>query len=168
MAVEAVKIHSVEPQQSPKTKMKSQQNITSSPEVDEEKSNAARLMIGATALAAVIGLGIAGYHGKLGKGVEELLRGTEKGSKKAQDAVETLTESGGNSGRAAAPALYDDIPMNRGIYGQDIYDPLDSRNAHDIMSPYYQNPLSTSGGDAFGNPLGDPLGSPLDGGFGGI
>ena len=164
MAVEAVKIHSVEPQQSPKTKMKSQQNITSSPEVDEEKSNATRLMIGATALAAVIGLGIAGYHGKLGKGVEELLRGTEKSSKKAQDAIEELTESGGKPGRAGAPVLYDDVPVNSGVFGQDIYDPLDSRNAHDIMSPYYQNPFSTYGEDPFGNPLDSPLG----GGFGGI
>ena len=35
-------------------------------------------MLGATALAAVVGLGIAGYKGKLGKGVQEFLGGAKK------------------------------------------------------------------------------------------
>lgn len=45
--------------------------------VDKEKSNAAKYMIGATALAAVIGLGIAGRKGHLGEGVQKLLGGAK-------------------------------------------------------------------------------------------
>ena len=81
MAIEAVKNYSVGLQQTPKASLKSQQSFTSNSEVDEEKSNAAKYMIGATALAAVIGLGIAGYKGKLGKGIQEFLGGAENAVK---------------------------------------------------------------------------------------
>ena len=69
MAIEAVRNYSIGLQQTPKASLKSQQSFTSNSEVDEEKSNATKYMIGATALAAVVGLGIAGYKGKLGKSV---------------------------------------------------------------------------------------------------
>lgn len=81
MAIDAVSNYSVGLQQTPKASLKSQQSFTSKPEVDEEKSNATKYMIGATALAAVIGLGIAGYKGKLGKGIQEFLGGAEKAVK---------------------------------------------------------------------------------------
>ena len=54
------------------------EQTTTEPVVDKEKSNATKLMIGATALAGVVALGIAGYKGKLGKTVQELLGGAEK------------------------------------------------------------------------------------------
>lgn len=93
MAVEAVKSYSVGFQQPHKTNLKSQQSFTSAPEVDEEKSNAVKYMIGATALAAVVGLGIAGYKGKLGKGVQKLLGGAESAAEKA---VESDASKAGN------------------------------------------------------------------------
>ena len=48
-------------------------------EEDEQKSNAAKYMIGATALAGTIALlGVAAYKGKLGKAAQELVKGSEK------------------------------------------------------------------------------------------
>ena len=80
MAIEAVKNYSVGLHQAPKANLKSQQSFTSKAEVDEEKSNATKYMVGATALAAVIGLGIAGYKGKLGSKIQKLLGGAQKTS----------------------------------------------------------------------------------------
>ena len=54
------------------------EQVLTEPSADKEKSNSTKLMIGATALAGVVALGIAGYKGKLGKTVQELLCGTEK------------------------------------------------------------------------------------------
>ena len=78
MAIEAIGANYVGMQQAQNRNLKSAQSFTSKPEFDEEKSNASKLMLGATALAAVVGLGIAGYKGKLGKGVQEFLGGTKK------------------------------------------------------------------------------------------
>lgn len=60
--------------------------------MDEEKSNAAKYMIGATALAAVIGLGIAGRRGHLGEGIQKLLGGAKKS---ADDIAEASEKNGG-------------------------------------------------------------------------
>ena len=60
--------------------------------VDKGKSNAAKYMIGATALAAVIGIGIAGRKGHLGEGVQKLLGGAKKSS---DDIAETGEKKGG-------------------------------------------------------------------------
>ena len=93
MAIEAINSNSVGFKQVAKPNMKSSQNFTSKPDVDEEKSNATKYMIGATALAAVIGLGIAGYEGKLGKTVQEFLGGAEKATKNlAEKAVNEHNE----------------------------------------------------------------------------
>lgn len=86
MAIEAIGANYVGMQHVQNHNLKSAQSFTSKPEFDEEKSNASKLMLGATALAAVVGLGIAGYKGKLGKGVQEFLGGTKK-------AAENLTET---------------------------------------------------------------------------
>lgn len=115
MAIDAVSNYSVGLQQTPKASLKSQQSFTSKPEVDEEKSNATKYMIGATALAAVIGLGIAGYKGKLGKGIQEFLGGAEKAVKDgAQNASEStgsaskpLTSGTESAGSKASDALVD-------------------------------------------------------------
>ncbi len=56
----------------------SKKEVNSNFDVDEKKSNASKYMIGATALAAVVCLGIAGYNGKLGKGIQKFLGKTEK------------------------------------------------------------------------------------------
>ena len=115
MAIDAVSNYSVGLQQTPKASLKLQQSFTSKPEVDEEKSNATKYMIGATALAAVIGLGIAGYKGKLGKGIQEFLGGAEKAVKDgAQNASEStgsaskpLTSGTESAGSKASDALVD-------------------------------------------------------------
>lgn len=78
MAIDAIGANSVGMQHVQNHNLKSAQSFTSKPEYDEEKSNASKLMLGATALAAVVGLGIAGYKGKLGKGVQEFLGGAKK------------------------------------------------------------------------------------------
>ena len=96
MAIEAISNYSIGLQQTPKASLKSQQSFTSKPEVDEEKSNATKYMIGATALAAVIGLGIAGYKGKLGKGIQEFLGGAEKAVK---DGAQNASESTGSASK---------------------------------------------------------------------
>jgi hypothetical protein len=57
-------------------------------EVDEEKSNAAKYMIGAAALAGVVALVIAGYKGHLGEGIQKFLGGAEKSAKDAGKAIE--------------------------------------------------------------------------------
>lgn len=81
MSIDAVRNYSIGLQQTPKASLKSQQSSTPNPEVDEEKSNATKYMIGATALAAVIGLGVVGYKGKLGKGIQKFLGGAENAVK---------------------------------------------------------------------------------------
>lgn len=96
MAIEAISNYSIGLQQTPKASLKSQQSFTSNSEVDEEKSNATKYMIGATALAAVIGLGIAGYKGKLGKGIQEFLGGAEKAVK---DGAQNASESTGSASK---------------------------------------------------------------------
>lgn len=57
-------------------------NLTGNTPVDEEKSSATKYMIGATALAGVIALGVAGYKGHLGKGIQKFLGGAEKAGSK--------------------------------------------------------------------------------------
>lgn len=115
MSIDAVRNYSIGLQQTPKASLKSQQSFTSNSEVDEEKSNATKYMIGATALAAVIGLGVAGYKGKLGKGIQEFLGGAEKAVEKGtQNASENagsvsrpLTSGTESVGSKASDALVD-------------------------------------------------------------
>lgn len=78
MAIDTIGANFVGMQHIQNHNLKSAQSFTSKPEFDEEKSNASKLMLGATALAAVVGLGIAGYKGKLGKGVQKFLGETKK------------------------------------------------------------------------------------------
>lgn len=117
MAIDAVSNYSVGLQQTPKASLKSQQSFTSKPEVDEEKSNATKYMIGATALAAVIGLGIAGYNGKLGKGIQEFLGGAEKAVK---DGAQNASESTGSAskpmteGAEQATQKAEEVPISAG------------------------------------------------------
>lgn len=115
MSIDAVRNYSIGLQQTPKASLKSQQSFTSKPEVDEEKSNATKYMIGATALAAVIGLGVAGYKGKLGKSIQKFLGGAEKAVEKGtQNASENagsvskpLTSGTESVGSKASDALVD-------------------------------------------------------------
>lgn len=53
-----------------------QQNITSEqqPQEDKTKSNAAKYMIGATALAGLVALGVLGHKGYLGKDVQKFMK----------------------------------------------------------------------------------------------
>lgn len=94
MTVERISFRGVESM----PQIKSQETpMTKAPEKDEEKSNAAKYMIGATALAGVVALGVAGYKGKLGKGIQKFLGGAEKsvekeGSKAAGAASGTAGE----------------------------------------------------------------------------
>ena len=89
MTVERISFRGVESM----PQIKSQETpITKTPEKDEEKNNAAKYMIGATALAGVVALGVAGYKGKLGKGIQKFLGGAEK---EGSTAVETASEAAG-------------------------------------------------------------------------
>lgn len=67
MPVEAINTHS-KTNVTPNVKS-SQDLTTNSKKVDTEKTNAMKYMIGATALATIIGVGIAGYKWKSGKSV---------------------------------------------------------------------------------------------------
>ena len=117
MAIEAVKNYSVRLQQTPKASLKSQQSFTSNSEVDEEKSNATKYMIGATALAAVIGLGVAGHNGMLGKSIQKFLggaekaveKGTQNASKNAGSVSKPLTSGTESVGSKASDALVDGV-----------------------------------------------------------
>ena len=100
MSIEAVGIGHVSNRQVAKTNLKSSQSFTSNPEVDEEKSNATKYMIGATALAAVIGLGVLGYKGKLGKGIQEFLGGAEKAAEKGTKGAQETGESAGSASKS--------------------------------------------------------------------
>ena len=115
MSIDAVRNYSIGLQQTPKVSLKSQQSFTSNSEVDEEKSNAIKYMIGATALAAVVGLGIAGYKGKLGKGIQKFLggaenaveKGTQNASENAGSVSKPLTSGTESVGSKASDALVD-------------------------------------------------------------
>ena len=151
MALDAVSGYSVRMNYPQKTNLRPAQSFTSKPEVDEEKSNATKYMIGATALAAVIGLGIAGHAGKLGKGIQELLGGAEKATEKGVKRTEELVT---NAQGGAKKTLSGGSSSSIGMYGQDLYDPIDPMNAMDPMSPYYRNPANDG---LFGQNLYDPV-----------
>lgn len=130
------------------------QNLTKNlPSADKEKSNASKYMIGATALAGVIALGILGYKGKLGKSVQEFLGGAEKAASKTEASG---VKTAGHYEDNIYSGLADDVnPADRGMYGQDIYDPLDFRNEDDILSPFYKSK------GMYGQDINDPL-NPLN------
>ena len=58
----------------------------------KEKSKAAKFMIGASALAGIVALGVAGYKGKLGKNIQKLFTQSEKAAeKKTSEAAESAS-----------------------------------------------------------------------------
>ena len=167
MAVENVSFRGVEVTGSRKSKLSFKGVETP---IDEEKSNATKYMIGATALAGIAALGIAGYKGHLGEGIQKFLGGAEKAAKKGGT---NASESAGSSLSRGSEKLEDDLTLNRGlgsleedpyvtrgIYGQDINDPLDPMNAYDTLSPYYKSPLGTDSNYGIGENYG------MGGGFG--
>lgn len=93
MALEAINGNTVSFKQVVSPNLKPKQNFTSKPEVDEEKSNAASLMIGATALATLIGFGIAGRKGYLGKSIKNLLGGATKPTNNMEKPINNLEEA---------------------------------------------------------------------------
>lgn len=111
--------------------------------VDKEKSNAMKYMIGATALAAVIGLGIAGRKGHLGEGVQKLLGGAKKsaddivesGEKKGGEILddvtnETATQSINAIKRKINPELIEDEELRQ------VIEKLDSGSAANFANEY--------------------------------
>ncbi len=81
MSVEKIAFKGNEPQV--RTKKSDSMSFTANFHAcDEEKNNAAKYMIGATALASIVALGVAGYKGKLGKGIQKFLGGAEKTAEK--------------------------------------------------------------------------------------
>lgn len=120
---------------------------------DKEKSNAAKWMIGATALAGIAALVVAGRNGHLGENVQKLLRGNAdnvaSAAKKEVSKKERIVSNTENKGLNISEQLkqdpkggsYADIDVpeaNKGMYDQDIYDPLNPLNEDDILSPYYK------------------------------
>ena len=127
-----------------KSSVKSPDNGGILPEQDKQKSNTAKWMIGATALAGIAALAIAGRNGHLGEKVQKFLHGTVDNAASTAKNTAKKTETAGG--------LYTDVPeADKGIYGQDIYDALDPRNADDILSPYYKQK------GMFGQDIYDPL-----------
>ena len=92
MSIDKIAFSGVETPVQVKQEIKKEETEKTVEMVDKEKSNAAKYMIGATALAAVIGLGIAGRNGHLGEGVQKLLGGAKKS---ADDIVESGEKKGG-------------------------------------------------------------------------
>lgn len=87
MSIDKIAFRGTETVQSQPEVKKAEQEKASEP-IDKEKSNAAKYMIGATALAAVVGLGIAGRRGHLGEGVQKLLGGAKKSADDIAEASE--------------------------------------------------------------------------------
>ena len=120
---------------------------------DKEKSNAAKWMIGASALAGIAALVVAGRNGHLGENVQKLLRGNAdnvaSAAKKEVSETERIVSNTENKGMFGKD-IYDPLdPLNeddilspyykqKGMFGQDIYDPLNRLNEDDILSPYYK------------------------------
>lgn len=75
------------PQQPQETQQQSKVSFKANP-IDEEKSNATKYMIGATAIAGLVALGIAGYKGYLGKGIQKFLGGVDKATKNTAENLE--------------------------------------------------------------------------------
>lgn len=92
MSINKITFSGVETPMQVKQEIKKEETEKTVEMVDKEKSNAAKYMIGATALAAVIGLGIAGRKGYLGEGVQKFLGGAKKS---ANDIVESGEKKGG-------------------------------------------------------------------------
>ena len=150
MAIEAVKNYSVRFQQTQKASLKSQQSFTSNSEVDEEKSNAAKYMIGATALAAVIGLGVAGYNGKLGKSVQKFLGGAENAVKDgAQNVGEAATETLTGTSSKVAKKKFVDGKEYTGFWGTKKAK-LTYENGYIIKSELADGTVKVYGRDANG------------------
>ena len=74
---------------------------------DEEKSNAVKLMIGASALAGIVALGIAGYKGKLGKNIQKLFKQSEKA---VEEKVSGAAESASKTQHNPSPKNVDTVP----------------------------------------------------------
>lgn len=92
MSIDKITFSGVETSTQVKQEIKKEETEKTVEMVDKEKSNAAKYMIGATALAAVIGLGIAGRKGYFGEGMQKLLGGAKKS---ANDIVESGEKKGG-------------------------------------------------------------------------
>lgn len=85
MAIERINFRGTESQIKPPEKP--QTTETTPKTVDEEKSNASKYMIGATALAGIITLGVLGYKGKLGKGIQNMLGNGEKAADEVTSSI---------------------------------------------------------------------------------
>ncbi len=79
---------------------------------------------------------------------DDIANGSEKFAGKVKDIAENIETPKLASDDMVA--LTDEIP-HRGMFGQDLNDPLDPRNADDIMSPHYKEK------GVFGQDLNDPL-----------
>lgn len=85
-----------------KTSTEINQGKNQTPEIDKEKSKAAKYMIGATAVATIIAAGILGRNGYLGKSLQKLLGGAEK---KAANTVGDLAADAEKAAKEAEEKL---------------------------------------------------------------
>lgn len=86
-----------------KSSVKSPDNGGILPEQDKQKSNAAKWMIGATALAGIAALAIAGRNGHLGEKVQKFLHGS----------VDNTASTAKNTAKKKQKLLVDYIQMSR-------------------------------------------------------
>lgn len=92
MSLDAVSAGFAKVNSTPQKIIEPSQSHTPKPEADEEKSKAALYMIGATALAAVVGLCIAGYKGKLGKCTQGVQKPIENATNAVPETAEVTTQ----------------------------------------------------------------------------
>ena len=73
---------------------------------DSEKAKLQKLMLGATALGGIIALGIAGYKGHLGKGIQKFLGGAPKVvEKESSNLQQTVTKAENEAVQNAKPSV---------------------------------------------------------------
>lgn len=102
MAIQKVNFTSAQNINTGNTPPKPQVETNKTPETDKEKSNAAKYMLGATAVATVIAAGIMGRKGLLGKNIQKFLGGGKKEA--AAEAEKAAREAQAEAEKAAKEA----------------------------------------------------------------
>ena len=108
-----------------------QENNIEKPEKENHTIRNWSIALGA--LATLIGLGVLVKKGNL----SGVAHSGEQNLKGAGGLVDDVTDAGSR--------VFDEQPISRGVFGQDIYNPGDPLNYQDVMSPYY-NPMYNSNG----------------------
>lgn len=125
MAISKVTFGAIKaPKELPKVKVQTKLK-NKVPELDEKMSTMVKLMIGASAVAGLIMLGIAGYRGKLGKGVKKML------SKNSDDIADKLLKRKSKTQNPEVESLRAEQPKTK-------------TQKAEVESPKPRQPISTA------------------------